>query len=208
MFSQHRIRFFGWACLVGGVLLIVDAVLLLLLFGTQIGKDVPADDLLFLVLNICLMGGPLGLLAQRAFGEGAMGILGKTGVVVTLLGQLCYIAGMSYLLLYPAQAYNHANPLINLTPLAALLSTLGMLLAGIATLRGKQLRGWPAFAPLLVPIGFVLNVVLQVTYSLVTGPHPSPLLPILFFCWGPAWILVGYALQSSATGKLGVAARA
>ena len=70
MVSQHRIRFFGWACLVGGILEIVDGLLYLLLFGVQASKDTPAFELLFLVANICLIGGPLGLLVRRAFGEG------------------------------------------------------------------------------------------------------------------------------------------
>ena len=63
MVSLNRIRFLGWACLVGGILY-------LLLFGGQTGKWTPALDPLFLVANICLMGGPLGLLVRRAFGEG------------------------------------------------------------------------------------------------------------------------------------------
>jgi len=90
MVSQNRIRLFGWACLVGGILEIVDGILYLLFFGGQAGKDTPTFELLFLVANICLMGGPLGLLARRAFGSGGTGTLGKTGVVVTLLGQLSY----------------------------------------------------------------------------------------------------------------------
>jgi hypothetical protein len=195
MVSQHRVRFFGWACLVGGILEIGSGLLYLLLFGGQTGKDTPAFELLFLVSNICLMGGPLGLLMRRAFGEGATGILGKTGVVVTLLGQVFYIVGAIYLILYPAQL-----PTQHFTPAGAGLSTLGMLLVGIATLTGRQLRGWQAFAPLLIPIAMVLNVGLQLVYFLVTGPHPTPLASIILFSFGPMWVLVGYAIQSSATG--------
>ncbi len=194
MVSQHRIRFFGWACLVGGILEIGSGLLYLLLFGVQASKDTPAFELLFLVANICLMGGPLGLLVRRAFGEGATGILGKTGVVITLLGQVSYIVGAISLILYPAQL-----PTQHFTPAGAGLSTLGMLLVGIATLTGQQLRGWQAFAPLLIPIAMVLNVGLQLVYFLATGPHPTPLASIILFSFGPMWVLVGYAIQSSAT---------
>jgi hypothetical protein len=199
MVTQARVRFFGWVCLVGGVLQIADGILLVLLFGGHTGKDAPIDDLLLLVVNLCLMGGPLGLLARRAFGSGGTRILGTTGVGITLLGQLCYVVGMSILLLYPSQAYNQANPLINITPAGALLSTLGMLLAGIATLRGKQLRGWQAFAPLAIPLAFVLNVVSQTVFFSVTGPHANPLVAIIVLCFGPMWVLVGYAIQASAS---------
>ena len=208
MVSQNRIPFFGWVCLVGGVLEVVMGILYLLLFGGQASKDTPALELLFLGANICLMGGPLGLLVLRAFGSGGARILGKTGVVVTLLGLLSYIMAAMYILLYPVQEF-HSNSLIYVfLPAGALLSTLGMLLVGIATLRGKQLRGRAAFAPLLIPIGFVLNVGLQMIYVLATGQHQSLLLPIVVLCFGPMWMLVGSAIQSSATGKLAVAARA
>ncbi len=203
MVSQHRIRFLGWACLAGGVLEIVGGIFYLLLFGPQTNKDLPAFDLLFLVLFICLLGGPLGLLARRAFGSGVPRILGNIGVGITLLGLLSYIVGMIYILLYPAYEWTQG-----FTPAGALFSSLGMLLVGIATLAGRQLGGGQAFAPLLIPIAYVLNVVLQVVYFLVTGPHPNPLLPIILLCFGPAWVLVGYALQSSATGKLTVASHA
>jgi len=95
-----------------------------------------------------------------------------------------------------------------LLPAGAGLSTLGMLLVGIATLTGRQLRGWQAFAPLLIPTAMVLNVVFQALYFLVTGPHPNPLAAIILLCFGPMWVLVGYAIQSSATAKLTVASHA
>ncbi len=208
MVSQHRIRFFGWACLVGGALEIVSGILYLLLFGVQTSKWTPALDLIFLVANICLTGGPLGLLARRAFGEGATGILGKTGVAVTLLGLLSYIVWTIDHLLYPVQAFDTGNFFVNLLPAGAGLSTLGMLLVGIATLTGRQLRGGQAFAPLLIPIAFVLNVVFQAVYFLLTGPHPNPLAAILLLCFGPMWVLVGHALQSSATASQAVASHA
>lgn len=196
MASQNRVRFFGRACLVGGALEIVSGILFLLLFGAQTNESGPVPLLLLvLVANICLMGGPLGLLGRRAFGSGVTGILGKTGVGITLLGQLSYIVGMMYIILYPTQGSTQ-----HFTPAGAGLSTLGMLLVGIATLTGRQLHGRAAFAPLLIPIAFVLNVGFQAVYFLVTGPHPNPLAAIILLCFGPMWVLVGFALQSSATG--------
>jgi hypothetical protein len=208
MVSQQRIRFFGWACLVGGALEIGSGILYLLLFGVQTSKWAPALDLLFLVANICLMGGPLGLLARRAFGEGAMGVLGKMGVVVTLLGLLSYIVWTIDHLLSPVQAFATGNFFVNLLPAGAGLSSLGMLLVGIATLTGRQLRGGQAFTPLLIPLAFLLNVVFQAVYFLLTGPHANPEASILLLCFGPMWVLVGYALQSSATATFTVASRA
>ena|SRR5260370_724034 len=208
MVSQHRVRFFGWACLVGGILEMVMGILYLLLFGGQVSKDAPALELLFLIANICLMGGPLGLLVLRAFGSGGTSIFGKTGVVVTLLGLLSYIVAAMNILLSPAQEFQPGSLIYLFLPAGALLSTLGMLLVGIATLRGKQLRRSASFTPLLIPLGFVLNVGLQLVYVLATGPHQSLLLPIVVLCFGPMWVLVGYALQSSAAAALPVASRA
>jgi hypothetical protein len=198
MVSQNRLRFFGWVCLVGGILEIVDGLLYLLIFGVQTSKDAPGLALLLLIANLCLMGGPLGLLARRAFGSGVTGIIGKTGVVVTLVGQLCYIAGTVYILLSPAQEFTERSLIYIFLPAGAMLSTLGMLLIGIATLRGKQLRGWLAFAPLLIPLAMGLNAVSQAVFFAVTGPHANPLPTIILFCFGPMWMLVGYAIQASA----------
>jgi hypothetical protein len=198
MVSQNRIRLFGWACLVGGILEIVDGILYLLAFGVQTSKDAPILALLLLVANICLIGGPLGLLARRAFGSGVTGIIGKTGVGVTLVGQLCYIVGAVSIILSPAQEFTAHSFISIFLPAGAMLSTLGMLLAGIATLRGKQLRGWLAFAPLLIPIAMMLNAVSQAVFFSVTGPHANPLATIILFCFGPMWVLVGYTIQASA----------
>lgn len=195
MNNTHRIHLAGLACLVGGILEVVMGILHLLTNGLATDKPSPVPLLLlFLVLNICLMGGPLGLLACRAFGTGAMGIIGKTGVVVTLLGQLSFIVGMIYIILNPALEYVET-----FTPAGAGFSALGMLLVGIATLAARQLRGGQAFAPLLIPISYTIVLPIQIVLFISKGLQP--LLPINFLFWGLMWALVGYALQSSTVEK-------
>ncbi len=191
METQQRIRFAGLACLAGGILQIIFGILYLLANGAATEKSSPPALLvLFGIVALCLMGAPLGLLALRATGSGVVGVIGKIGLVITMLGLLSYITGMGYILLNPAQEYNQ-----NFTPAGAVLESLGMLLVGIAVVSAKRLRGWRRFAPLFVPLYYALMLPVQIVLFIGSGLPPS--LPLIGL-WGSMWILVGLAIRSSA----------
>ena len=130
MTTADRANAAGLACLTGGLLWFLALVRIP-------GVDSPPALLvLFALANLCLLGGPLGLLALRAAGGGWSGRIGLVGAALALLGQLSNIVGMGYILARPAE-----EPVQNFTPLGAVLIGLGMLVLGGAVLRGGTLRG-------------------------------------------------------------------
>ena len=140
-------------------------------------------DVLGVLLLLCLVGGPLGLHALDAFGQGRMRRLGRAGVIITLIGLLVYLIGVFA---------NRLNPELGiLYALGALLSGLGMLLAGVAVLVARQWSGWQRFAPFLVGLYYVIMLPIQVVFFI--GPIGAPSMTLLGF-WGVTWALLGYGI--------------
>jgi hypothetical protein len=142
------------------------------------------------VASVCMAGGSMGLLALNAAGTGRVKSLGVAGAVITLLGLASYITGSLYLYSFPDRAFKQL-----FTPGGSFLLTLGMLLLGIAALKARKLRGWRAATPLLVSLYFPLQFPLQSLLFLGKGRGPNP---ILLGVWGIFWLLLGYAIWSSA----------
>jgi hypothetical protein len=91
-----------------------------------------------------------------------------------------------------------ADAFVPLILISILLMTLGMGALGVATLLGKQLTGWQAWAPLLT-VGFAL--ITAPTYSINLYLHG-----IMLGLWGIPWMLVGYVVFTHAV-KQGQAMR-
>jgi hypothetical protein len=177
--------------MVGGVYFFLDLVNVDALIdpGIAIWKMVAS-----IITAICLIGGPLGLLAIGAAGPGWKRTLGTIGAMITLLGLVSYIVGFVYIAFYPDMAFRQ-----RFTPGGSALQALGMTLFGIAVLATRRLRGWRGIVPLLVGLFFPLQLPLQIGVFLNGKGAPGPS-GALLGGWGLLWLLLGYVIWSSAQG--------
>jgi hypothetical protein len=195
MTNLLKARFAGIACITGGLTFsfyFIALHSLLKAFSPPIeaGAIPGVKMVISCVSSVCLAGGSIGLLALRAAGTGRVKALGVVGAVITLLGLASYITGSLYIYGFPDRAFKQL-----FTPGGSFLLTLGMLLLGIAALKARRLRGWRAATPLLVSLYFPLQFPLQALLFLGKGRGPNP---ILLGAWGIFWLLLGYAIWSSA----------
>ncbi|MCU0494359.1 MAG: hypothetical protein MUD01_22450 [Chloroflexaceae bacterium] len=154
---MNRIQYAAIACMAGGVLFFA-----LNIAGATgvVQEQSRIFDVLGFVLLFGLMGGPLGLLALRAVGDGWRGRIGVIGASITLLGLLSYLVGVLYTsLVDPEMGIFYA--------LGALLSGVGMLPLGIAVAIARRLTGWQRFAPLLVGLYYMLMIPIQIIFLLI-----------------------------------------
>lgn len=141
------------------------------------------------VIACGVAGGSIGLLALGAVGSGWQKTLGVGGTFFNLLGCLFYLVGSIYIYNFPDRAMRQF-----FTPGGSILLSFGMLLLAIAVLIARRLRGWRAFAPLLVALYFPLQFPLQALLFLGSGKGPNP---ILLGSWGLFWMFLGLAICSS-----------
>lgn len=180
-----RIRFAGLACLIGGLLWSV------LVSVEQLQAGVPSIVSGLLIPLPMLLGmacGPLGLLMLRAAGSGRRGRGGLIGTSITMLGICCYLAAT-------LSKYIIGHEIELFYPAGALLAGIGMLTLGVAVLIARQLKGWRRLTPLFVGLYYVAMIPFQIIFFIIPDGEPSP---ILLGFWSAAWILLGYAIWSSA----------
>jgi hypothetical protein len=182
--TSERIRFAGLACMIGGGLEVVFGSIYFLEGFTLF----PVTEFLWLFAQLGLMGGLLGMLWLRVTGSGRGG---RLVLVVPLIGVLLHLAAFSYFIASGSPT-DQVNEL--LTPIGAQFVALGMILVGITALRAKVWRGWRALAPLLVGLYFYL-VPFVGLILMGTGRPPYTFVGL----WGVTWILLGYAVSSSAS---------
>jgi len=190
MRTSNRIRLLGWICVVCGALVAIAGFLL----DSQVTGAVQADTAiarfangLFGVAVLGLMGGVLGLWSLRA---GGSGWLPQTATVVALVGLLLWTIGGLYLT-------TNASADQVFTPAGGLISSIGMIMLGIAVIRARVLNDWRKFVPLLVGGWFFVQLPLQVIFFI--GVQGSPSYTILLGVFGVLWALVGYVVQSYAS---------
>jgi hypothetical protein len=139
------------------------------------------DEGLWALANIGMIGAIVGLVALDVARPRWLAVM--AGALATL-GPLIRIGVSVRIILQPS--WDPVAPIL----LSILLMLLGMVVLGIATLLGKQLHGWQAWTPLLVPVfGFMTAAV----YSLNQFIHF-----ILLGLWGIPWMLVGYVVFTNA----------
>lgn len=142
-----------------------------------------AAEALWIISDLLLLGGLLGLRSLHAQGDSRLGAIGMT---VALIGRLAFIAAEVVSL---AQ-HSDENALL---PIAALLSAAGMLAYGIAVVRAGVWRGPSRFGPLAVGVyPFV------VMFPLVAANDGNPSLPAIAI-----WGLVGAVAVGSAAFAAG-----
>ncbi len=145
---------------------------------------------LFGVAVLGLMCGVLGLHLLRV---GGSGWLPRTGTVITLLGLLLWTIGGLYLT-------TDASADQPFTPAGGIVSSLGMIVYGIAAIRAGAAGKLRRFVPVLVGVWFFLQLPLQIAFFFPVGGSPSFLL--LLGVLGALWALTGYLVRSEARARV------
>jgi hypothetical protein len=189
MLTPTLSRLCGVSCFAGG--LAWFTLLLLLASGVEPAWYAPVDDLLFVLTNLCLMGGPLGTIALRAAGTGWKHRVGLIGACLTLMGQSSYVAGATYTFLTGKEE----GLVLASRALGALQVGVGMLTLGSAVVMARDLQGWKRIAPLLVGMYYACMIPFQIIFFIIPNGFPS--VTLLAF-WGLAWAVLGWVIWSSA----------
>jgi hypothetical protein len=183
MVDAERQRVTGVACAIGGALWVGNVLLGVLNSEGMHGNIATfrSWEAVFVLLQILLLSGVVGLARSGATGAGW---LGRIGLGIALVGRTAFVL---------AELHNFAkgaddSPLL---PLGALVTGLGMVLVGLAVLRARRWAGWHRPIPLLAglyPFGAMFPILAA------TGQPPEPLIAL----WGALWFLLGLALHAEA----------
>jgi len=187
-------RFAAIACLVGGLIFLLDFTIVGWAMKMQfLSAMKPAASLLraclWCVGALGLTGGAFGLLLSGATGAGWQKKLGFGGLLFNLLGAVSYIAGTIFIYNFPDRATKQI-----FTPLGSLLLTIGMLKLSVAVLSAGVWRDWRRFIPLLVGLYFPIQLPIQIIFFLGQGKGPNAL---LLGVWGILWALLGVAIWTN-----------
>jgi hypothetical protein len=188
----RRTNLAGLVALGGGAVQIVYGLLAIWFpYGNQFYGW---DEALWVLANVGMIGGVLGLIFLDV---GRPRWLARLGAALSVLGNLLRIIASVLLIVAPAQA----DAYLPFVLLSILLVVLGLLVLGVATLRGRQVQGWHAWLPLIIA-GCIFGIV--PTYDGNRYLHF-----ILLGLWGLPWMLLGYvvlthavARQQATTGQL------
>jgi hypothetical protein len=140
------------------------------------------DEALWALAIVGMIGGVLGLLFLDV---GRPRWLARLGAALSVLANLLRIVVSILLIVAPAQA----DAYVPFVLFSILLGVLGLLMLGVATLRGK-LQGWQGWLPLVIA-GCIFGIV--PTYDGNRYLHF-----ILLGLWGLPWMLLGYVVFTHA----------
>ena len=172
-------------CLAGGTVQLIYG-LLAIPFGPYTENPLAWDEMLWALANVGMIGGAFGL---YALGVGRPRALAASGATLAILGHLLRIVVSAVIVLRLAGE----AVVVPLILLSILLMLLGMGSLGVATVLGKQLTGWQAWTPLLVP---AFGLITAVVYSIDQYAHF-----ILLGLWGLPVMLVGYVVFRHASDR-------
>jgi hypothetical protein len=164
-------RVFGALCMIGNAIWVADSIR-----WAVSGSIWDTVDIIVSVIaaigGIC---GILGLVALKATG---------THPILRLLS---YLPVLGFLFTIANASSKDLSTLIGF-----LVQTAGMVVVGILTLAAKTWSGWRKFTPLLVVLAWPIGWAVQPVFGV------SGLANLII---GAAWVLLGYAVQSSAAGR-------
>jgi hypothetical protein len=173
-------RMASLVCFAGGIIQVVYG-LFAIPFGPYSLHAYGWDEVLWALAIVGEIGAVIGLLAlDVARPRWLAGI----GGALAILGQLIRIVVSALIVLRPP--WDSTAPII----VSILLMLLGFALLGTATLLGKQLIGWRAWTPLLIP---VIGLMIAMVFSINLYIHF-----ILLGLWGLPWLLVGFVVFTQA----------
>jgi len=175
MSASQRVRSAGTAYAVGGLLWLVLATTIAVVYG----GDPPAgssaffaSQVIWIILQVLLLLGFFGIF----WSGGVRGVFGLIAFGLGVLGHLAFLASEIHSLFIGASS--------DLLAIGALVSAVGILLTGIAVLTAKRWHGWTRWMPLL------------------TGLYPFLFLfPFLFIYGEPnSYLIAGWGLLRLALG--------
>lgn len=176
MIARKPHQTLGFLALTGGLAYVIAGIVM-----------AATDDIGHPVANVLSIGWALGVLCGLV-GIGLLGAAGRGlfGKIALGLPVLAYtVLALDLLLILAGVHTVDESPLFALGLLGTLV---GMLLLGIATAKAQRWQGWRRFSPfallLSVPLGILVSVVLDFDERTIVP--------------GLAWILIGYAVWSTA----------
>lgn len=183
MENDHRIRVTGTLYAIGGALWLGWILGWYFLTGDLPGPSSQFFYLSqagFIIIQALLFIGFFGIRWSQGVGRG---LFDKTAFGLGWLGHLLFIL---------AELYSLAVGSEDLLPVAALTSTLGFILTGIAVLRTGRWQGWGRFTPLLAGIYPLIGMFL---FFIISG-EPSY---VGVGLWGLFSLLLGLAIREQAS---------
>lgn len=183
MGNQDRVRIAGTLYAVGGALWLGWIVGMSFLAGEIPGPSnqyFVLSQIGFIILQTLLLIGFFGIWWSQGVGRS---IFGKIAFGLGLLGHLLFVIG---------EIFSLATGSEDLVAVAALTTTLGLILTGIAVLRAKGWHGWGRFMPLLTGIYPLVGMF----PFLIIADEPSS---IGIGLWGLFRLLLGLAIREEAS---------
>lgn len=151
------------------------------------GTATPSVGLVGLAFSsVLLAAAPVAVYATAVAGRG---LLARAGLALSLAARVVFLVGMVGVLAEPATEATQSA-----TPIAALLTTLGMGLLGVATLRAHVWHGWRAWSVLGVAVFFVVQAPVQAIAFIGATGDPSYAVLAL---WGLPWLALAWALATA-----------
>ena len=186
MTNIEHIRRAGTACAIGGLLwfltLMVDVVATDVVHGSDAHFRLWVATLL--LMQLLLLAGLVGFAGSSAVGGGW---LGRLGLGLALLGRAMFV-------LAEVQLFIEVDDYTPLLTLGAMVTAVGMILAGVAVLRAGRWRGWRRPLPLLT--GLYPFIAMFPLFA-ATGERPT----VMVALWGVPWLLLGIAIHAEASGS-------
>jgi hypothetical protein len=181
--KEERIRLAGIACAGGGALWVLLLMADVLAPQTVRGSATSYRgwEALLILVQALLLVGVAGLAWSGATGAGW---LGRIGLGIALLGRTSFLLG-------EIRSFAQGSDDDLFVPLGALLTAMGMVLAGIAVVRARRWVGPRRYLPLATGI---YPFVAMFPVLAITGEPPTPMIAL----WGILWLLLGLALHAEA----------
>lgn len=174
--TNERTRLFGVLGMLGGLAYVIAGIIE--------GATGNEEHLAVLSLvGVWALGAIAGLVAIGLLGVAGSGLLGRIALGMMVLAYAVIVLDA---ILIAAEVYTLQESVPY--TLARLVTLVGMLLLGIATVAAKRWAGWRRFAP------FALLVLMPVTL-VISGVLDQAYIPL--FGAGLAWLVIGYAIWST-----------
>ena len=181
--STSRVRMAGTAYAIGGLLWLVLAVVVAVVFGgdppTASGAFLPSQ-IVWIIVQVLLLFGFFGIYWSSGVGQG---VFGTIAFGLGVLGHVAFVAGEIHSLFIGASS--------DLLAVGALVSAVGMTLTGIAVLVANQWHGWTRWMPFLAglyPFLFMFPILF------IYGEPNSYTIAI----WGLVRFALGLAIRTQA----------
>lgn len=181
--SAQRIRLTGTAYAAGGILWFVLAVVQAAIWGIEPPAGSAAFyviEAVFAIAQMLLLFGFFGVLWSEGVGRG---VFGKIAFGIAVLGHLVFVAGEIHSLT--------SGRLSDLLAVGAMVSAIGIVLTGIATLMAQRWQGWTRWMPLLT--GLYPLLVMFPFIFIADEPNPFAIAG-----WGLLRLALGLAIRVQA----------